>query len=306
MGRKIVAHIHPAASKKLVQVFSVLREDEVVRLIRYDRLIILYGNKLCRKHKNQHDGDMIRAHFRMLGLFLTEMKKINKDIVDFTTIYDPKYYDDVLTAINIVSEFDEETNTYQHPSTAHHLGSFVKQIGNLLVTDCIKWHDPEQKANTEDFIKLALEDIGVSVNKTVVESQSQHKRRKKTELPSLKDIQKLLSYLDEQRNSAYESLKKEFSYEAWSLLAKTTLCSVQVFNRRRAGEMERVFIEDFENYEGISKDLLKTLSAESQAIAKKYVRFVIRGKLNRTVPVLLSSKVLDCIKMILEYRPCLK
>ncbi|XP_046619499.1 uncharacterized protein LOC124304842 [Neodiprion virginianus] len=302
MGRRVVAHLHEAASERLINVFAVLREDAIVRLIRYDRLLILYGNKLCRKYKKQHDGDMIRANLRMLGRLLSALKEINKNIIEFATIYDPKYYDDVISAINIVSLFNEKTNTYTHPSTAYSLGSLVKQIGNLLITDCIKRHDAIQKANTEDFLKLAFDDIGVSVNKTVVESQTQQKRRKKTELPSVQDIKKLLAYVDKKRKSAYQILETKFTYDAWLDLAQTTLTSVQVFNRRRAGEIERVFIEDFESFEGINEDHLEKLSADSQVLARKYVRFVIRGKLNRTVPVLLSSDLLACIQMMLKYR----
>lgn len=47
MGRKILGPIHPEASTILRQtVFPVLRQDEVVRPIRYDKLIILYENKM--------------------------------------------------------------------------------------------------------------------------------------------------------------------------------------------------------------------------------------------------------------------
>ncbi|XP_024947526.1 uncharacterized protein LOC107274509 isoform X3 [Cephus cinctus] len=303
MGRKIVGRIHPEASKCLRrEVFPILREDAIVRLIRYDRLIILYGNKMCCKYRLQHQHEMIRANLRLLGRFLAALKDIDNDITEFTTLYDPKFYDAVIMAINIVAGFDENTNTYRAPSTAYNLGSLIKKIGNLLVTDCIKRHDVTQKTNAEDFLKLLVEDICHTVNKTVTETQTQQKRRKKVELPSFKDIKKLFAYLKEKRNSAYQSLEKEFTLEAWFMLAQTTLTSVQVFNRRRAGEIERMFIEDFQSYERINAKLLKNLSSDSQTAAKKYVRFVIRGKLNRTVPVLLSMELLNCIEMILKYR----
>lgn len=70
----------------------------------------------------------------------------------------------------------------------------------------------------------------------------------------------------------------------------------------RAGEIERIFIEDFENFQAIHKTELKKLSKDSQAVAKRYVRFVIRGKLNRTVPVLLPQDLLLCIQTIIKNR----
>ncbi|KAM0727236.1 hypothetical protein ACS0PU_006568 [Formica fusca] len=82
------------------------------------------------------------------------------------------------------------------------------------------------------------------------------------------------------------------------MLAETTLISIMIFNRRRAGELERVLIENLENCAAFSREeapeLYKSLS--------KYVRMTIRGKLGRTVPVLLHEEVLKCMQMIVNYR----
>lgn len=41
---------------------------------------------------------------------------------------------------------------------------------------------------------------------------------------------------------------------------------------------------------------------KAQKAAGKYVRFVIRGKLGRTVPVILNDNLLECVKLILHFR----
>lgn len=109
------------------------------------------------------------------------------------------------------------------------------------------------------------------------------------------------SYLKEQRAIAFTDLEDEFYYSDWLRLAQTTLTSVQLFNRRRAGEIERVSIEDFQNYEGVNADEMRRLDIDNQAIACYYARFTIRGKLNRTVPVLLTADLKRCIHKILEH-----
>ncbi|XP_072750439.1 uncharacterized protein [Anoplolepis gracilipes] len=95
-------------------------------------------------------------------------------------------------------------------------------------------------------------------------------------------------------------------YKTWLGLAKVTLTSTQVFNRRRAREIERVTIEDFNTREGITKeiylDLYKSLGANLQQVADKYVRFLIRGKLGRTMPVILDMELVQCIELILKHR----
>lgn len=58
-----------------------------IRLIRYDELLITYGNKLCLKYKHQHQQDMIRSRLRLLGRFLQILKKINKNVTDFSSVF---------------------------------------------------------------------------------------------------------------------------------------------------------------------------------------------------------------------------
>lgn len=81
---------------------------------------------------------------------------------------------------------------------------------------------------------------------------------------------------------------------------------MQLFNRRRAGEMERTLIEDYKNYEKIEPNTnahgFNALTSECQKLAMEYVRFTIRGKLNRTVPVLLDSELQKCVEIILQHR----
>jgi len=57
----IFGRIHEIASQTLKKVvFPVLREDSIIHLIKYNELIIRYGNKFCMKYKLQHQHDMVQ------------------------------------------------------------------------------------------------------------------------------------------------------------------------------------------------------------------------------------------------------
>ncbi|XP_046740533.1 uncharacterized protein LOC124407966 [Diprion similis] len=305
-ARKMLGRIDPAASVKLrKKVLPMMREDEIVRLIRYDHLLTLYGNKMCRKIKKQHQYSMIRANLRLQGRFLTDLKKINPEITEFASLYDQKFYDAVISSINNVAEFDEETEVYEKPSLASGIGTCIKKIGAILETECIKQHKAEKKRNTADFLKLFNEDFGCSVGRTVTESQIKHRRQKTVNLPETDDIVRLNNFLNKKREAAYQSLQKKFTYETWLSLAQATLILIQVFNRRRAGEIERVTIDDFNCRKGadeIDKHSLSSLPIEEQKAARKYVRLTICGKLNRTVPVLLSTEIVQSVLTIIQYQ----
>jgi len=182
---------------------------------------------------------MIRARLRLLGRFLTAGKEYNFNVTEFSDIH-IRYmmiYDDCLKTVNIVANFDSFNKKYGVPSvSASNIGTHLKHIGNLLITECIKSNDVEKLNNTKNFLKVVQEDCGTSINKIVKKNITQHKRQKKVTLPSIEDIKKLHSYLKSERILFYRKLQKKFTYKTWQELTKVTLTSAQVFNRRRAGE----------------------------------------------------------------------
>ncbi|XP_050516432.1 uncharacterized protein LOC126891296 [Diabrotica virgifera virgifera] len=295
-SKRVIGRIHAKASKRVRnELFPPLREDGVVRIIRYDELVIIYANKMEEKYKNSRHFEMIRQRIRLVGRFLTRMRSINQDITDLTSVYDPKYIDDTRIAINAEAGLDEKTDIYKTPTVAFNLGTLLKQIGQMLINESIKKHDNETQSNADNFLQLLNQEVAIGINRTVAKSQFLEQRRKKLELPSIEDIKKLHYYLANERRKAFYSLKTKFSIDFWTKLCETTLTSIQVFNRRRAGEIERILIKDFEAHESVdentNKDIFNSLSTEKQTLAKKYVRFQIRGKLNRNVPVLLDQQL---------------
>lgn len=88
-----IGRIHPVASAIMRRyVVPYMQEDEVTRVVRYDKLLMLYGNKLCCEHRQQYHHSMIRTRLRLLGRFLIELRKINSEITDFSSLYDAKHY----------------------------------------------------------------------------------------------------------------------------------------------------------------------------------------------------------------------
>lgn len=300
LGRTVACRIHYSANTPLRRlVFPVMREDSITQIIRYDELLIAYGNKMCQKYRLPHQHDMIRARMRLLGRFLIALRDLDNKIIDFSSMYDPTKYEFCIKAVNQLSQFDEKTWTYKIPSIASSLGTLIKQSGQILRSMCIKKQDFHNQTVVENFLKLLEEDYPISVNKIVSETQAHRKRQKTVVLPSINDIKMFNTYLKTERTKALKSLQtNDFSIQAWRILAETTLLSTMIFNRRRAGELERVLIENLENCEAISKEE----APELYKSLLKYVRMTIRGKLGRTVPVLLHEEVLKCMQMIVNCR----
>lgn len=173
-------------------------------------------------------------------------------------------------------------------------------------TECIKVQDEVNKKNVEDFLLLWEEEVPILINKKALEDQVLQKRQKKCVLPSKQDIKLLFDYLKKEARIAYNILEKKIDIAAWNLLSECTLILIQIFNRRRAGEIERLKLSDFQNKEAldenVNKDLFSNLSEDTIQYAKQYVRLTLRGKLSRTVPVLLSPFIVEYIEILIKYR----
>lgn len=306
-GRRLAGYIHSCASPKLRRiVFPVLNDDKVVRCIKYDELIMLYGNKLCEKYTLVHQYDMIRAHLRLLGRFKLAIVSIDSNIEEFKDIYQPQNFDKVIEAIRKVAHWNENIMWFDTPAVAQSLTTLIKKCGKKFRTECIKRQDDENKKRVDDFLLLCDEEIPTLINKKALEDQITQKRQKKVILPSKSDIKTLYLYLKKESNICLEILRTTFDKAAWKLLSECTLVLLQIFNRRRAGEIERLTLIDYQNKESLDEkddeDIYKTLSESTIKFAKQFVRLTIRGKLGRTVPVLLSPFLVGQIDVVLKFR----
>jgi len=96
----------------------------------------------------------------------------------------------------------------------------------------------------------------------------------------------LYDYLKKECNICLEILDDGFNLNAWILLTQCTLIFIQIFNRCRAGEIERLTLSNYQNKkvldENIDQEVYKQLSDSTKEFAKQFVRLTLRAKLGRT------------------------
>lgn len=93
-------------------------------------------------------------------------------------------------------------------------------------------------------------------------------------------------------------LNERFSHGDWLHLAKLTLMSVLVFNRKRVGDTQNILVKQFEKREIVAKH--KDVHEETKKMIKS--RMMIRGKLYRTVPCLLKHHFDESLDLLIRYR----
>ncbi|KAF5272968.1 hypothetical protein FQR65_LT17269 [Abscondita terminalis] len=306
LSKAVYQHLHPKACYNLIhRVFPVLREDACVTIMRYDELAICVMNDMCKIYSDQHFDDMIRAKIRLMGKLLLRTKELDNTVSDLASLITPTKYDLVTQAINDIAGLNREGTHYRAPSVATTLSTLCKRAANIWKVECLKKSDKQKKKNAEDFLSLLCVYNTGAIMRTATENQIEHQRQKIIELPDKGDISKLVSYIRKKRREAYTLLSRVasgsvFSIDLWKSLCKFTLLSLMVFNRRRPGELERIKLQDYESLRGVQN--AKNLTEEQKRAARTYKRFEIRGKLNRTVPVLVHWEVELCINLIIRLR----
>ncbi|XP_011313098.1 uncharacterized protein [Fopius arisanus] len=322
-GRKIAARVHPISSKDVRnKSYPYMIEDAVVKKIRYDELVTVYANKMAKKYGTQGQSyKQVRANLRLCSRFLIAIKQIDNRIKDFSDVLQPEFYDAVIGAVRVVTKYDEDTKLYGAPAVAFGYGILLKKLAELLRNENTKKKMPGKTEEVDNFIKLL--EAGYGINRGVAETQAQNNRRKEVVLPTTEDIKKLHAFIKMERDKYYEKMTEKFLDISWESLARMTLLSLRIFNRRRPGEIERLYIEDFRSHRSLDQGWLEImtllratwwlpipgldhasnqeaydgLSEEGKKLTSKYSRFKIRG-----VPVLVDKEVLDCLNLLINHR----
>lgn len=305
LSRAIEGRFAAEASDQLREVIPVMREDAVVQLIRYDPLLIVYGNLLCLKYHFHFQQNMIRAKLRLAGRVLQAVRIINAEVTDFASLYHPKLYKQVIEAIKVVGKFNSVTNEFGAPATSASAVTLVKQIGSVLKCEYIEAEDCIHVKKTEDFLYLMESQFTSVISKRVKESQQQKRREKNHKIPSKNDVRLLSAFLNSERKTCFDGITANFSTENWVKLLELTLASIIVFNRRRVGEAQNILTSNFlrrESIETSNEELFGSLSEEAKKVARRYTRMKIRGKKGSNVNVLLKADISSCLELLLNYR----
>lgn len=305
LSTSVERRVHHKASKKLETLFTTFRQNEIVHLIRFDWLIILFGNKICQKNAKSYQKGMKRYRLRMAGRILQTLKTIEPDVTDFASIYKSKYYDSLVEAIRIVSRYDDERNEFGAPGCASTAVTLIKQMGKLLVAAYVRLEEPVNIERTKNFMLLVDTEIS-EISYTVTETQNRMRRDKTVILPLTEDVKVFSEYVESERRSSFIELSSKYSFATWKKLSESTLISILLFNRKRVGESQNILVEYFKKRESINEKmcglLYSSLKDSSKRVAQQYTRMKIRAKRDSTVHVLLKPDVVECIELLLTHR----
>ncbi|KAG5863593.1 hypothetical protein JTB14_005010 [Gonioctena quinquepunctata] len=292
-----------------------MRADRVSLVAKKDPLICAFAARYLKIHREKHFVTIASRKMRELARLLIEAKIFKPSIKDFFGALRPENYDVLVSATKAASKFDTNKQRYQSPTFALNMGTTLKQCCDIALVHTLKKSNllpTIQTANAEAELKTLVQLIEgnwrFDVSSQAASDLNIQKWNKVSLVPLATDLKLLKECLLNKANAALSKLEENsHDQQSYITLLETIYCRLLLLNRRRPGELQRLFLETYKSailnrnsqaYEEFSEAISET----EKILMNKFKRIVIRGKRGRGVPVLISGDVQEHLDIILKYR----
>lgn len=280
-----------------------MRQDEIGHLASNDLLILQLGQRLCSKFSgNLEQFHYIRSKMRHVAKLLMVLRKtsaeMNTCISDFIV---PTKFRAVVAAAQECAGLNATSSEYEAPSAAMKSGGVLRRLAEIKQSNALERGDAETAELCCQFLKLCDVNWSTEVSSVASRNITERKRNGVLYMPLTEDVMKLNGYLVSEAQRL--SLLATSSSESYATLAQVVLAKVIVFNRKRQGEVSKVTVQDYmKKSKADNTDIGLALTDFERALLKTLERMEIRGKRERTVPILLTEEMISWIDKLLEAR----
>ncbi|XP_023821816.1 uncharacterized protein LOC110013576 isoform X1 [Oryzias latipes] len=281
-----------------------MHSDEVSEAVRKEPVILKFGEHLYGKHG--HDTtkhEYIRQKLRETGRLVLQAKRCGK-LKRMSDFFLPSNFPHVIKAVHMVAGFNQETSTFKKPSLALKLGHNLKKMANIVEYEAMVAGDEETINNIHMFKQICETKWSELVSSQALRNMSEAKWNAPHLLPFAEDVKQMHDYIAKQRKECQANLEAEPSKKHWADLAKITLCEVIIFNRRREGEVSKMYLHSFtlRDTSQSHPDLELALTDLEKKLCNHFQRIEIRGKRGRKVPILLTPEVVTSMEILVKTR----
>jgi hypothetical protein len=298
----------PGVSVQLNEILNGMKDVGVKLVAKTDSLIGDYAAKLIAK-KGMTKKLYIRDKIREVARFLIEMRK--QDALSHATLTQcitPQCFRRCVQAVKSLAGFSDVSTSYSRPSLALKIGHALQKLAKLVKRNSIENSVADGIAAADHFSELCSMEWGDEIAHSARLTLQDRKENKIKLLPLTSDVIKLNKYLCDISD---ESMDKLINVESrcgieitWRELAEATLSHIITFNRRRQGEVSKMTLLQYNSRTSVNltSDVNDALSPVEQNLCKLFTRVELKGKRDRIVPVLLTSRAQSAMDMLIRFR----
>ena len=278
-------------------------DDEISKIAKTDPLILEYGAR--KWGNNVTKATFVTGKMRELGRLLLKTKELSKNaITTLEMCLDPTNFTKITQAVKEVSGFSSDSKQFTTPSLAIKLGHSLKICAGILRSTGLKSRNSEQVSQANAFLQLYETDWTATITSTAHRTIEVNQFNKPKLLPLCTDVHEVYSHL-KTHTSELRALAMHDA-NVYPELAKHALCEVNLFNRKRGGEVERMAVQQY--HKGLEaniepdEEVTSTFSNFEKQLDKCLKRVEVMGKTQKRVPLLLTESMILNINAVLELR----
>ncbi|XP_060520468.1 uncharacterized protein LOC132698436 [Cylas formicarius] len=293
------------------EVFNIMKADNISLVVKTDPLICHFGEQYLKKHNRKQMRLECSNKTRELAKLLIDVRNTKSENGRFTLVdlMDPVLFDLVVESAKRIGGYDPASKTYRAPSLSAHIGTTLKQAGELLILKkdpSIKSTDPEMKIKeVKRFRDLIASQWTTEISSLAFKTMCETKWNKPAILPLTKDILKFKDFVIQCGNKAAANLKNDpNNKKEYRILTDVCLILTILYNRKRIGDVQYTNLDTYlRNFSSINQDeCLNALTESEKILTKNYKRVVTGGKGNRPVIILFPRDIQDYINLMIEIR----
>ncbi|XP_020317697.2 uncharacterized protein LOC109871285 isoform X2 [Oncorhynchus kisutch] len=286
------------------EIIHNMNQDDIQCHIKNDPLICKYGNALSAKHGHaKSQFTYISSKMRELARFVLTVNEMDCGVQYLHEVCVPSKFKLAVHAARKMSGHDPTSDRYKTPSLALKIGYSLKRATEIAFGESRMTEDREAEAQAKRFIELLENDWNNCFSGLSLSAVPQCDE---VDVSSLtEDLIKLQKFLKVAEDTAKRELLESPTNAVWKKLNETLLAEIALFNRKRTGEVAKMLLETYTNRKKspASADIFNSLSRLEQELGdEKLTRVEIEGKNGRTMPVLLTARMISSLEILIANR----
>ena len=225
--------------------------DDISMIARNDKVILRIGENMYSKHGSQQK-QYISQEMRLLGRITKELRTLcnnpNEYIEDFLT---PGNFDTIINAAQKLSKVEtneeQDTITFKTPSVGLKSGPLIKKCCVVLKGIARRKSDDKKEKDAKALQELIEDEWSTKVTSIALRSQKEQKRNQQVLSPTTNDLLKFKDHIESELQHQSQNIKEYPILESYIATSAAVLCRIMTFNRRRSGEVSKIFLNDYVN-----------------------------------------------------------
>ncbi|XP_055727828.1 uncharacterized protein LOC129816888 isoform X1 [Salvelinus fontinalis] len=286
------------------EIIHNMNQDDILCHIKNDPLICKYGNALSAKHGHaKSQFTYIGSKMRELARFVLTVNEMDCGVQYLHEVCVPSKFKLAVHAARKMSGFDPASDRYKTQSLPLKIGYSLKRATEIAFGESRMTEDREAEEQARRFIELLENDWNNCFSGLSLSAVPQCDEVDVTSLTE--DLIKLQKFLKVAEDTAKRELLESPTNAVWKKLNETLLAEIALFNRKRTGEVAKMLLETYTNRKKspASADIFNSLSRLEQELGDdKLTRVEIEGKNGRTMPVLLTARMISSLEILIANR----